>query len=277
MEELLERLNAALAGRYVLERILGQGGMAIVFLARDLRHSRQVAIKVLRPELALILGSERFLREIEIAAALTHPHVLPLFDSGEAAGHLFYVMPFVSGESLRDRLEREGQLPIEDAVRVTCEVADALGAAHERGIVHRDIKPENILMLDGHAMVADFGIARAVSAAGGSRLTETGLAVGTPAYMSPEQSTAERQLDGRSDQYSLACVTYEMLLGHGPFTGGTAREVLARHATDPVPPLRTVRETIPPQVERAIGRALAKTPADRYPTTKHFAAALTAP
>jgi TolB-like protein/Flp pilus assembly protein TadD len=277
MSDPLARLGAALADRYAVEGELGRGGMATVYRAEDVKHRRAVAIKVLRPDLAAALGPERFLREIEIAASLSHPHILPLFDSGEAGGFLYYVMPLVEGESLRERLERERQLPIEDALALTREVADALGAAHGRGIVHRDIKPENILLHGGHAVVSDFGIARAVSAAGGTSLTETGIAVGTPAYMSPEQAAGERELDGRSDLYSLACVTYEMLLGHPPFSGISAHEILARHTSDPLPPLRTVRGTVPLAVERALERALAKIPADRYPTVQQFSAALAAP
>ncbi|HEU5218330.1 MAG TPA: serine/threonine-protein kinase, partial [Gemmatimonadales bacterium] len=213
------RLQAFLADRYTIERELGRGGMATVYLARDLKHNRPVAIKVLRPELAAVLGRDRFLREIAITAGLQHPHILALLDSGEAEGSLYYVMPFVAGESLRDRLERERQLPLDDALRITREVADALDYAHRQGLIHRDIKPENILLSDRHAMVADFGIARAVEQAGGDKLTETGLAVGTPDYMSPEQAAGSADLDGRTDQYSLGCVLYEMLAGHPPFLG----------------------------------------------------------
>jgi serine/threonine protein kinase len=240
--------------------------MATVYLAEDLKHHRPVAVKVLHPELGAVLGGERFLREIELSARLTHPHILPLHDSGNADGFLFYVMPYVEGESLRDRLTREKQLPLDDALRIAREVADALSYAHARGVIHRDIKPENILLESGHAVVADFGIARAVSAAGGARLTETGLAVGTPQYMSPEQAAASGDLDGRCDLYSLGCVLYEMLAGHPPFQGSTAQELLARHATDPMPPLRTGRTTIPEGVEAAVAKALAKVPADRFAT-----------
>src|SRR5213596_3477985 len=239
MADQLAHLQAALADRYALERELGRGGMATVYLARDLRHGRLVAIKVLRPEIAAALGPERFLREIQTAARLTHPHILPLHDSGEAAGSLFYVMPYIEGESPRDRLEREGQLPLEEALRISREVAAALSHAHSHDVVHRDIKPENILLSGGEAVVADFGIARAIVAAGAETLTDTGLAVGTPGYMSPEQATGAEQLDGRSDVYSLGCVLYEMLAGHPPFLGTTAYEILARHAVDPVPPIRT--------------------------------------
>jgi serine/threonine-protein kinase len=248
--------------------------MATVYLAEDLKHHRKVAIKVLRPELAAALGPDRFLREIQLAARLHHPHILPLYDSGEAGGLLYYVMPFVEGESLRDRLARERQLPLEGALQVTREVADALDYAHNRDVVHRDIKPENILLEWGHALVSDFGIARAINAAGSDKVTETGLVVGTPAYMSPEQASGERTLSGCSDVYSLGCVLYEMLAGEPPYTGPTAQAILARRLTDPVPPLRTVRENVPVAVERAIGKALAKVPADRFGTAKEFAEAL---
>ena len=245
MAETPARLQAALVARYALDRELGHGGMATVYLAQDLKHGRPVAIKVLRPELAAALGAERFLREIEIAARLTHPHILPLHDSGEANGFLYYVMPYLEGESLRDRLNREPQLPVEEAVRIAREVASALSYAHSHDVVHRDIKPENILLSGGEAVVADFGIARAIVAAGTEKLTDTGLAVGTPGYMSPEQATAEAHIDGRADTYALGCVLYEMLAGHPPFLGTTAQEVLARHTLDPVPPLRTIRRAVP--------------------------------
>src|SRR5436853_336115 len=278
MTDLLLRLQAALVERYAIERELGQGGMAVVFLAQDLKHRRAVAIKVLRPELAMALGAERFLGEIETVAGLAHPHILPLYDSGEAAGFLYYVMPYVEGESLRDRLTREKQLPLEDALRIAGEVASALSYAHSHGVVHRDIKPENILLSGGTAVVADFGIARALSAAGeGRRLTQTGTVIGTPAYMSPEQATGRLESDSRSDQYSLACVTYEMLVGEPPFTGPSAQAVLARHSLDMVSPPSIVRANIPDAVEEAILRALAKVPADRYATTALFAEALTTP
>jgi len=276
-QDAFERLSSALAGRYRVGRELGHGGMAVVYLAEDLKHHRQVAVKVLKPELAAAIGAERFLREIQIAAQLNHPHILALYDSGDADGLLYYVMPFVTGESLRQRLEREGQLPLQDALQLTGDVASALGHAHLHGIVHRDVKPENILLSGGYALVADFGIARAVSTAGGDQLTTTGVTIGTPAYMSPEQAMAAPQIDGRSDQYSLACVLYEMLTGAPPFSGPNAQAVLARHTLDPVPPVRTLRTTVPPAVEQAVVRALAKLPADRYPTTAAFQAALTAP
>jgi len=272
-----DRLRAALADRYALERELGRGGMATVYLARDLKHGRPVAIKVLRPEIAAALGPERFLREIEVAARLTHPHILPLHDSGEAAGFLYYVMPYIESESLRDRLEREGQLPVEEALRITREVASALAYAHSHDVVHRDIKPENILLSGGEAVVADFGIARAITQAGGGGLTETGIPVGTPAYMSPEQASGGGAIDGRSDVYSLACVLYEMLAGEPPYTGPSAQVVIAKRFTDPVPSVRRLRETIPPAVDAAIMRALAKAPADRFGTPVEFANALDRP
>jgi serine/threonine-protein kinase len=275
LPELFEQLQQALAERYRIERELGRGGFATVFLATDLKHQREVALKVLHPELALALGSARFLREIAMVAQFKHPHILPLHDSGEADGLLYYVMPFVEGESLRQRLEREPQLPLEDALRITREVADALDYAHGLGVVHRDVKPENILFEAGHAVVADFGIARAVQAAGTRRLTETGLAVGTPAYMSPEQAAGDPALDGRSDIYSLACVLYEMLGGAPPFTGPSPQAVLAAQIADPVPQLRTLRPTMPAGVERALERALAKAAGERYATAEEFVQQLT--
>ena len=277
LPDLLPTLRYALAGRYAVERELGRGGMATVFLAEDLKHHRPVAIKVLHQELAAALGADRFLREIEIAARLQHPHILPLYDSGRADGLLFYVMPYVEGESLRDRLEREKQLSLEDALKITAEVANALAYAHSHGVVHRDIKPENIMLSGGNAVVADFGIARAISAADPQHLTQTGTVIGTPAYMSPEQATGSGEIDGRSDQYSLACVTYEMLVGQPPFTGPTARAIMARHSLDSVSPPSIVRATIPDGMEDAILRALAKTPADRFPTTALFAESLQRP
>jgi serine/threonine protein kinase/tetratricopeptide (TPR) repeat protein len=274
--DLLARLQDALADRYRFERELGQGGMATVCLAQDLKHQRPVAIKVLKSELAAVLGAERFLREITTTANLRHPHILPLYDSGAAAGALFYVMPYVEGESLRDRLRREGQLPVDEALRLTREVAEALEYAHGQGIIHRDIKPENILLERGHAVVADFGIARAASTAGGDKLTETGLAIGTPAYMSPEQATGERDLDARSDLYALGSVLYEMLAGEPPYTGPSAQAIIAKRFREPVPRVSTLRETVPPAVETALTRVLAKSPADRFATAGEFARALTA-
>ena len=275
MTDPLDRLNAALADRYTIEREIGSGGMATVYLAQDLKHRRQVAIKVLRPELAASLGVERFVREIQIAATLTHPHVLPLFDSGEANGFLYYVMPFIEGESLRDRLEREGTVAIPQAIRLTDHVASALSYAHERGLVHRDIKPENILLAGDQAIVADFGIARAVEVAAGARLTGTGVAIGTPAYMSPEQAVGDSNIDGRSDVYSLGCVVYEMVSGRTPFEGATPQALLARHAVDTVPSLHTIDADIPLYVERAVSKALAKEPARRFETPNAFAETLT--
>src|SRR2546429_98214 len=272
-----DRLCAALADHYAIERELGHGGMAIVYLARDVKHDRPVALKVLRPELAASLGTERFLREINLAARLTHPHILPLHHSGEAAGFLYYVMPYVEGESLRDRLTRERQLPLEDAVQIGREVADALSYAHAQGVVHRDIKPENILLESGHAVVSDFGIARAINAAAGDKLTETGLAVGTPLYMSPEQGVGSTELDGRSDIYSLGCMLYEMLAGQPPFVGPTAESIVRQHLIADPPAVTGVRPGTPPEVAQALERALAKTPADRYPTAAAFAAALAQP
>ncbi|MEP7325878.1 MAG: serine/threonine-protein kinase [Gemmatimonadota bacterium] len=272
----LQTLLTLLADRYTVERELGHGGMATVYLARDLKHDRLVAIKVLRPELAAALGPERFLREIRLAAQLQHPHILGLFDSGESGGLLWYAMPYVPGESLRDRIEREQQLPVDDALLIIQQVAEALGYAHAQGVIHRDIKPENILLTGTHAVVADFGIARALDAAGGPKLTETGMALGTPYYMSPEQAVGSSRLDGRADIYALGCVLYEMLAGQPPFTGPTAQSILARHAVDPVPSLRTVRSTVPEAVEEAIATALAKVPADRFTTATQFVQALQA-
>ena len=248
--------------------------MATVYLARDLKQGRQVAVKVLRPELAAVVGPERFLREIEISANLNHPHILPLFDSGEADGFLYYVMPYVEGESLRDRINREKQLPVEDAVKITSEVATALSFAHGHDVVHRDIKPENILLEAGIAVVADFGIAKAIHAAGGEQLTETGMSVGTPTYMSPEQASGSRDLDGRSDIYSLGCVLYEVLAGVPPFLGPTAESVVHQHMTAAAPSVTVIREQVPLEVAEAVGRALAKTPADRFATAVQFAEAL---
>ena len=270
----LTRLKAALAGRYHIERELGRGGMSIVYLAEEPRHARRLALKVLRPQVAATLGSERFLREIKTTASLSHPHILPLFDSGEADGFLFYVMPYVEGESLRHRLNRERQLSVDEALRITTEIADALGFAHSRDIVHRDIKPENILLEAGHAVLTDFGIAKAVTDAGGEALTDTGLAIGTAQYMSPEQAAGSRQLDGRSDMYSLACVLYEMLTGDPPFAGSVRQAMLARKAVDVAPLLRKLRNTVPPSMEQAVARALATVPADRFETMQQFIAAL---
>lgn len=274
MPDLLQRLTAALADRYRIERTLGRGGMATVFLAEDLKHERRVAIKVLDPEVAAAIGPERFQREIATVARLTHPHILPLHDSGVADGLLFYVMPYVEGESLRDRLIREKQLPVDDALRIAREVADALSYAHAHGLVHRDIKPENVLLESGHAVVADFGIARAVAAAGGEKLTATGIAVGTPAYMSPEQAAGSRDFDGRSDLYSLGCVLYEMLTGVPPFSGTTAESLTHQHVNVTPRPVTELRPAVPAGVAAALQRALAKTPADRFNPVALFAEAL---
>ena len=274
MADLLDRLKSALSERYAISRELGRGGMATVYLAEDLRHRRNVAVKVLEPDLAHAVGSSRFIREIEIAARLSHPNILPLHDSGEADGLLYYVMPFVEGDTLRDRLNRETQLPLEDALRIVHEVAEALSYAHSHGVVHRDIKPENILLAEGHAVVSDFGIARAVDAAGGERLTGTGLAVGTPAYMSPEQATGGRGVDARSDIYALGCVLYELLAGEPPYAGPTPHAVIAKLLADPVPSVRRLRDTVPAEIDEALVKALAKTPADRFATAADFSTAL---
>jgi serine/threonine-protein kinase len=271
---MIDQLNAAFSDRYTVQHELGRGGMATVFLADDLRHGRQVAIKVLHPELAAVLGPERFLKEIEIAAGLTHPHILPLHDSGEADGLLYYVMPYVEGESLRDRLDRETQLSIEDTVSIASEVADALSYAHDRDVVHRDIKPANIMLSGGHALIADFGIARAVSEAGGTKLTETGLSLGTPHYMSPEQASGSLDVDGRSDVYALGCVTYEMVVGEPPHSGPNAQAIIAKVLTQPVPSLREGRETVTPAMDAAVHKALARLPADRFASAKAFGEAL---
>ena len=276
MSDRLTELQEAFTTRYAIERELGRGGMATVYLAQDLKHRRPVAIKVLAPELAATLGRERFLREIETAARLTHPHILPLHDSGEADGFLYYVMPYIEGESLRGRLNREKQLPIADAVAITCAVANALSYAHSHDVVHRDVKPENILLSNGEAVVADFGIAAAIDAAGGGKLTRTGIVLGTPSYMSPEQGAGDRALDGRSDVYSLGCMLYEMLTGEPPFTGPTSQAIIAKRFTDPVPSVRRLRETVPLPMEQAIATALARAPADRFATALQFAEAVRA-
>jgi len=269
-----DRLAAALADRYRIEREIGQGGMATVFMAEDLKHHRKVAIKVLKPELAAVLGADRFVQEITTTASLQHPNILPLFDSGTADGFLYYVMPYVEGESLRDRLNREKQLPVQEAVDLTSEIADALEYAHEHGVVHRDIKPENILIHAGRPMVADFGIALAVSAAAGGRMTETGLSLGTPHYMSPEQATAEPDITGRSDIYSLASVLYEMLTGEPPHLGGSAQQVIMKIVTEESAPVTKLRKSVPTNVAAAVSKALAKLPADRFDGANAFAEAL---
>ena len=274
MTEIMTRLFTALASRYRIERELGSGGMATVYLAHDLKHDRDVAVKVLRPELAAVLGTNRFLNEIRISARLDHPHILTLIDSGTADGFLYYVMPFVRGESLRAKIEREKQLAIDEALDITRQVASALDYAHRHGIVHRDIKPENILIHEGEAVLSDFGIATAVKEAGGSRLTESGVSLGTPQYMSPEQATGDRALDARSDVYSIAAVLYEMLAGEPPHTGATVQAVIAKLLTEPPTRLRVIRDTVPEGVDSAVAKALAKVPADRYASAGDFARAL---
>ena len=276
MPDLLERLKSALADRYAVESEIGRGGMAVVFLAEDLRHERQVAIKVLHPELTATLGGERFLQEIKTVAGLQHPHILPLYDSGEADGLLYYVMPYAEGESLRQRLDREGQLAVDESIRMVVEVADGLDYAHRQGVVHRDIKPGNILLAEGHATIADFGIARAIEAAREDRVTSTGLGVGTPLYASPEQATAQETLDGRTDIYSLGCVLYEMLAGEPPLTGATPKMIQARRLSETPTALHALRDTVPPALDHVIARALARVPADRYATASEFGQALQA-
>ena len=271
------RLTAALSDRYRIERELGQGGMATVYLAQDLKHDRKVALKVLRPELAAMLGAERFVVEIKTTAALQHPHILPLFDSGTADGFLYYVMPFIDGETLRGKLNRETQLSIDESVKITVAVADALDYAHRHGVVHRDIKPENILLHDGRPMVADFGIALALSAAAGGRMTETGMSLGTPHYMSPEQATAEKELSPRSDIYSLGTVLYEMLTGNPPHVGASAQQIIMKIVTEDAAPVTKLRKSVPPNVAAALSKSLEKLPADRFTTAAEFSAALTNP
>lgn len=274
--DILERLRASLAGRYEVHRELGRGGFATVYLAADVRHGRMVAVKVLHPELIGTQQSERFLREIRVVAHLNHPHILPMLDSGEADGLLFFVMPYVEGETLRDCIDREKQLSIGEALRITAEIADGLSYAHSRGLVHRDIKPENILLSSGHAVITDFGIGRAIDQSAADRLTFTGMATGSPAYMSPEQWTAADRVDGRSDEYSLACVLYEMLIGEPPFSGTSPNALMARHNMSPVPSVRLVRPNVPEAVDEAIARAMEKIPADRFATITLFAETLAA-
>src|SRR5690242_6148924 len=272
MTDSLERLRENLAGRYRVERELGHGGMATVYLALDEQHDRQVALKVLHPDLAATLGSERFQREVKLAAKLQHPHILSVYDSGDAGGLLWYTMPFVPGETLRDRMSREGQFPIADAMRIARESALALDYAHRHGVVHRDIKPENILLSDGQAIVADFGIARAVADENG--LTQTGMAVGTPGYMSPEQATGERQIDARTDIYALGCVLYEMIAGEQPITGPNAQAIIARKMTETPRALNTIRNTVPPALSQLVDAMLAKSAADRPASAKAVATTL---
>jgi serine/threonine protein kinase/tetratricopeptide (TPR) repeat protein len=276
LAQLLENVKKVLESRYSIERELGRGGMATVYLAEDLRHDRRVAVKVLHPELSSALGPDRFLREIKLAARLNHPHIVPLFDSGEAGGYLFYVMPVVEGESLRDRLLRDGHIPMEDALQLVRGVASALDYAHRNNVIHRDIKPENVMLQEGEAMVMDFGIAKVASVAASDTLTQTGMMVGTPAYVSPEQAAGEKVVDGRSDQYSLACVLYEMLSGRKPFVGASAQAVLSKRFTEPVPSIRSVFPAAPEEVESALGKALSKNAGERFSTTMDFARALVA-
>src|SRR5438132_5722243 len=273
----LDTLQSALGERYKCEGEIGAGGMATVYLARDLRHKREVALKVLRPELGAVLGTERFLSEITVTANLQHPNLLPLFDSGEAGGLLFYVMPFVRGESLRAKIDRERQLSVDEGVRIAVAVASALQYAHENGVIHRDLKPENILLQSGQPVIADFGIALAVSKAGGTRVTQTGLSLGTPQYMSPEQATGDREIDARSDIYSLGAVTYEMLAGEAPHIGNSAQAIIAKLMTSEPRPLHMMRSTVPVHVAAAVEKALAKLPADRFASANDFAQALQNP
>ena len=270
----VERLRESLSQSYTIDRELGRGGMATVFLAQDAKHDRVVAIKVLHPDLAASLGPDRFLREIKLAARLNHPHILPLFDSGEANGLLYYVMPYVEGESLRERLDRDRQLPIQEAVKHAQAIASALDYAHRQGIVHRDIKPENVMLYEGMAMVMDFGIAKAVSAAGTETLTQTGMMVGTPAYVSPEQAAGETNLDGRSDQYSLACMLYEMIGGERPFSGSTPQSIMAKRFTDKPKSLQSLRPSVPPNIDWAISKAMSTESGDRFTTSAQFSQAL---
>jgi tRNA A-37 threonylcarbamoyl transferase component Bud32 len=274
MAESTERLSSALADRYQILSRLGEGGMATVYLAEDLKHKRQVAVKVLKPELAAVLGAERFVQEITTTASLQHPHILPLFDSGEADSFLYYVMPYIEGETLRSKLDRENQLGVTEAVRIASEVADALDYAHRQGVIHRDIKPENILLHDGRPMVADFGIALALSAAAGGRMTETGLSLGTPHYMSPEQATAEKEISARSDVYSLGSVLYEMLAGEPPHLGGSAQQIIMKIISEEAQSLTALRKSVPVNVAAAVGKSLEKLPADRFESASAFAEAL---
>jgi serine/threonine protein kinase/Flp pilus assembly protein TadD len=270
----IERLRESLAQSYTIDRELGRGGMSAVFLAQDCKHDRSVAIKVLHPDLAASLGPERFLQEIKVAARLSHPHILPLFDSGSVDDLLYYVMPYVEGESLRERLDREQQLSIEETVRHGCAIASALDYASRQGVVHRDVKPENVMLYEGEAMVMDFGIAKAVSSAGSETLTQVGMMIGTPAYVSPEQAAGEQRLDGRSDQYSLACMLYEMLTGERPFSGETAQAVMVKRFTETARPLRSIRAAVPESIERAIAKAMSTAPTNRFSTTAQFGQAL---
>jgi serine/threonine-protein kinase len=271
MADLLERLKAALADRYRIERELGSGGMATVYLAEDLKHRRQVAVKVLRPELAAALGPDRFLREIRIAANLHHPHILPLYDSGEADGFLYYVMPYEEGQSLRDKLAREGELPIAEAVRIPRDVVDALAHAHEQGVVHRDIKPDNVMLSGRHALVTDFGVAKAVSeATGRDKLTTAGVALGTPAYMAPEQATADEHIDHRADIYAVGALAYELLAGRPPFLGTTPQMILSAHVTEHAEPVAKYRDTVPAALDQLVMKCLEKKAADRWQSAEEL-------
>src|SRR5215472_4504865 len=269
-----DALATALADRYTIERLIGEGGMARVFLARDLRHNRRVALKVLRPDLGAVVGVERFQAEIEVTANLQHPNLLPLFDSGAAGDLLFYVMPYVEGESLRARIDREKQLPVDEAVRLASAVGAALDYAHRHGVIHRDLKPENILLHDGQPLVADFGIALAISNASGARITQTGISLGTPQYMSPEQATGDRTIDARTDIYSLGALTYEMLTGEPPHAGTTSQAIIARVLTERPRSIRASRASVPVHVDATVEKALEKLPADRWPTAREFSEAL---
>ncbi len=277
MTDPVTRLNAALSGRYTIERELGEGGMATVYLADDLKHERKVALKVLKPELAAVVGADRFLAEIKTTANLQHPNILPLFDSGEADTFLFYVMPYVEGETLKDRLDREHQLPVDDAVRIASDVAEALQAAHDQGVIHRDIKPANILLSKGRPLVSDFGIALALGAAGAGRLTETGLSLGTPHYMSPEQATGDLSVGAATDVYALGCVLYEMLVGEPPYTGSTPQAILGKIIMGELTSAKNQRESVPANVDAAIRKSLEKVPADRFRGAQDFARALVDP
>ena len=277
MSDAIQRLNVALEGRYRVARELGAGGMATVYLAEDLKHERKVALKVLKPELAAVVGADRFLAEIKTTANLQHPHILPLFDSGEADGFLFYAMPYVEGESLRERIDREHQLPVDDAVRIATNLAEAMDYAHRQGVIHRDIKPANVLLQDGKPVISDFGIALAVDAAGGGRLTETGLSLGTPHYMSPEQATGDLNVGPPADIWALGCVLYEMLAGEPPYVGSTRQAIVGRIVTGDPDPVTKHRKSVPPNVEAVLLKALEKVPADRFHGGAEFAAALSNP
>src|SRR5215212_6089172 len=270
----LQRLRDSLSQAYSIDRELGKGGMATVYLAQDLKHDRVVALKVLHPDLAASLGPDRFLREIKLAARLNHPHILPLFDSGSADGMLYYVMPYVEGESLRERIDRENKIPIDEAIRLTQGIASALDYAHRQGIVHRDVKPENVMLYENMPMVMDFGIAKAVSAAGSETLTQTGMMVGTPAYVSPEQAAGEINLDAKSDQYSLACMLYEMISGERPFSGNTPQSIMAKRFTETPTSLQELRSSVPESVRKAVARAMSTDASGRYSTTAQFGQAL---